>query len=92
MHLNPSLTRYWVPSENNIIPAYTEAEEEKIKATAYQQVDRALVPYLAKGWSLDGSQSDAIFLERRIVEKPRTSLLTHDHYAAVVRAIVRLRR
>ncbi len=92
VHLDPSLTKYWIQSENDVFPAPTEEEEDRIKAIAYQQVDEALVPYLAEGWQLDGSQKDAIFLERRIVEKPRYSLFTHDHFAAVVGARIRLRK
>ncbi|GAC1390782.1 MAG: hypothetical protein NVS4B11_09690 [Ktedonobacteraceae bacterium] len=58
-HLDPSLTKYWVQSENDVFPARTEEAEERIKALAYQQVDEVLAPYLAEGWQVDGSQHEA---------------------------------
>jgi hypothetical protein len=93
LHLDPSLTNYWVATEYEAFHASTDEEEEQLKAVAYQQVDQAIKPYLAEGWVLDGAYDQSVGLERRIIKKEGSFLFGgHTHIAAIVGAKVRLRR
>jgi hypothetical protein len=91
LKLDPTTTRYWVYAEYALERAATMEEEERVRQAAQQQIEAALRSYSQQGWVLDGTFEEAVTLHRHLVAH-RGGWSSHDHFAAIVEAYVRVKR